>query len=450
MPAEPARAMDVLVTGGSGFIGSHVVDQLLAAGHRPRIFDARPSPHHTPDRVPIVVGDLADLDALDAAMDGCDAVVHLAASADVNEVQQEPVEAEQRNARGTLHVLEAARRRSLERVVYASTIWVYSDTPAETHVEALPLHAPAHLYTATKLAGEHYCHAYGELYGVEHTILRFGIPYGPRARPAAVVPAFVNKALAGEPLTIAGDGSQTRRFVYVEDLANGVVRALAPVAAGKTYNLVGSEDTTIREIAETVRDIIGDVELTFTPGRTGDYAGAPVSGDRAAEDLGWTATTPFREGVREYVAWHREAAAAVPAVSERRIAVGALARRAGIAVAWAAATALLVLGVLTLTPVDSNVDSYDTFTTILVMLTPLVLAGGFAWDRTHARGLRAVLWTGSAACLAVAVLPWPHVIDHLGEGHAIVLLLFALVAALAGLVPERRAPLREWIAGVGG
>ena len=141
----------------------------------------------------------------------------------------DPVEAERRNARGTLHVLEAARRAGVGRVVYASTIWVYSDTPAERHDESLPLHPPAHLYTATKLAGELYCHSYGELYGVEYTILRFGIPYGPRARPAAVVPAFVAKALAGEPLTIAGDGSQSRRFVYVEDLADGVVRALAPV-----------------------------------------------------------------------------------------------------------------------------------------------------------------------------------------------------------------------------
>jgi UDP-glucose 4-epimerase len=448
MPAQPARIMDVLVTGGSGFIGSHVVDQLLAAGHRPRILDTRPSPHHAPDRVPLVLGDLADLDAVTAAMDGCDAVIHLAASADVNDVRQDPVDAEERNARGTLHVLEAARRRAVARVVYASTIWVYSDTPAEIHVESLPLHAPAHLYTATKLAGEHYCHAYGELYGVEHTILRFGIPYGPRARPAAVVPAFVAKALAGEPLTLAGDGSQSRRFVYVEDLAEGVVRALDPVAAGRTYNLVGSEDTTIREIAETVRDIVGDVELTFTPGRSGDYAGAPVSGERAAADLGWTATTPFREGVRRYVEWHREAAAA-PAPPERRFPVGALARRAGLAIAWAAATAVMVLGVLTLAPVDSDFDRYDTFTTLLVMLTPLVLAGGFAWDRGHARGLRAALWTASAACLAVAVLPWPHVIDHLGQGHAIVLLLFALAAALAGLVPARHAPLREWIAGVG-
>src|SRR4051812_15955090 len=305
MPAEPARVMDVLVTGGSGFIGSHVVDQLLAAGHRPRIFDTRPSPHHAPDRVPVVLGDLADLDAVTAAMDGCDAVIHLAASADVNEVRQDPVDAEHRNARGTLHVLEAARRRAVARVVYASTIWVYSDTPAPRHDESAPLHAPAHLYTATKLAGEHYCHAYGELYGVEHTVLRFGIPYGPRARPAAVIPAFVRKALAGEPLKIAGDGLQSRRFVYVEDLADGVVRALVPAAANRTYNLVGSEDVTIREIAEAVRDLVGDVAVEYTPGRTGDFAGAPVSGERARTELGWSATTPFHEGVRRYYDWHR-------------------------------------------------------------------------------------------------------------------------------------------------
>ncbi len=473
--------MSVLVTGGSGFIGSHVVDGLRAAGHRPRIFDVRPSVHHAQDAVPLVRGDLDDLEALTAAMRGCDAVVHLAASADVNEVADMPVDAERRNARGTLHVLEAARRCRVSRVLYASTIWVYSDTPADVHEEDLALHAPAHLYTATKLAGEHYCHAYGELYGVEHTILRFGIPYGPRARPAAVVPAFVTKALAGEPLTIAGDGSQTRRFVYVEDLADGVVRALAPVAANRTYNLVGSQDTTIREIAETVRDILGDVELTFTPGRSGDYAGAPVSGERAAADLGWRATTPFHEGMRRYVEWHRTDAALAPAASAAaavvpspvpagaaavptvaagdsvgavvapapRIAAGALARRAGLAVAWAAVAAAMVLGVLTLAPMDSDLDRYDTFGAILVMLVPLVLAGGFAWDARHGRGLRAALWTASAACLAVAALPWPAAVDRFGHGHAIVLLLFALAAALAGLVPARQAPLREWLGAAG-
>src|SRR3954471_16830690 len=284
----------VLVTGGSGFIGSHVVDQLLATGLRPRIYDLRPTPWHRD--VEVIVGDLGELDRLSDAMRGCSAVIHLAASADVNEVLADPVEAERRNARGTLQVLEAARRTGVPRIVYASTIWAYSDTPAECHDESLPLHPPAHLYTATKLAGELYCHSYGELYGVEHTILRFGIPYGPRARPAAVLPAFTARALAGEPLTIAGDGLQSRRFVYVEDLAEGVVRALAPSAANRTYNLVGETDVTIREVAETIRDVIGDVELEFVPGRAGDFAGAPVSGGRALADLGWQGTKPFAGG----------------------------------------------------------------------------------------------------------------------------------------------------------
>src|SRR3954451_5795991 len=142
------RGLGVLVTGGSGFIGSHVVDRLLAAGHRPRIFDMRPSPYHP--EIECVTADLEDLDALCAALDGCDAVIHLAASADVNEVLADPLEAERRNARGTISVLEAARRAGTGRVVYASTIWAYSDTPAERCEESLALHPPAHLYTATK------------------------------------------------------------------------------------------------------------------------------------------------------------------------------------------------------------------------------------------------------------------------------------------------------------
>src|SRR5204863_555064 len=137
-----------------------------------------------------------------------------------------------------------------------------------------PLRMPAHLYTASKLAGEMYCTSYGELYGVETTILRFGIPYGPRARPAAVVPAFVGKALAGDPLTVAGSGDQSRRFVYVEDLADGVVRALdAPAGANRVYNLAGTETTTILEIAETVRDLVGEAEIEHTPARAGDFGG---------------------------------------------------------------------------------------------------------------------------------------------------------------------------------
>src|SRR5207247_2134460 len=153
------------------------------------------------------------------------------------------------------------------------------------------LRPPAHLYTATKLAGELYCRAYAALYGLQCTILRFGIPYGPRARQAAVVPTFVASALRGEALTIAGTGEQSRRFVYVEDLADGVARALAPVAANRTYNLVGDEDVSVRRIAETVRRVVGDVEVVHVDGRKGDFGGVEVCGARAAAELGWRPST---------------------------------------------------------------------------------------------------------------------------------------------------------------
>jgi UDP-glucose 4-epimerase len=293
----------ILVTGGAGFIGSHVVDRLVAAGHQPRIFDTRESPYPSHDGVEFMRGDLLDPRAVQQAAQGCEAIVHLAASADVGIVAKEPQAAEALNARGTFNVLEAARATGA-RVLYASTIWAYSDVVADEVDEDTNIALPSHFYTATKVAGEMYCRSYQELYGVQTTILRFGIPYGPRARPAAVLPIFVNKALAGEALTIAGDGAQSRRFVYVEDLADGVVAALAPCAAGRVYNLVGNEDVSVREIAESVREAVGPVEIVHTEGRAGDFKGAHVSSLRATRELGWTASTPFREGVQRYVAWH--------------------------------------------------------------------------------------------------------------------------------------------------
>jgi UDP-glucose 4-epimerase len=445
----PARGRTVLVTGGSGFIGSHVVDALRAAGHEPVIYDAR-SPTE-PDHADIaaVRGNLDDLDRLTAAMHNCDAVVHLAAAADVNEVEASPVDAETRNSRGTLHVLEAARECGSVRVLYASTIWVYSDTPAALHDESLPLQPPAHFYSATKLAGELYCRAYQELYGVEFTILRFGIPYGPRARPAAVVPAFVSRALAGERLKIAGDGLQSRRFVYVEDLAEGVVSALAPVAANRTYNLVSEQDTTIREIAETVSQIVGGVEIEHMPGRNGDFAGAPVSADRAATELGWRASTPFGEGVRRYVDWYR-AAADARTRPQARYSPSTLLRRAALALAGAAATAALLLGIVTLAPVEENLGVYDTFTSALIVLLPLVLAGGFEWDVARSRWLRPALWSAACVCLLGAVVPWPDPIHDLTSHHTAVLALVAISAAMAARLPGGRPPLQTWLASVGG
>jgi UDP-glucose 4-epimerase len=228
--------------------------------------------------------------------------VHLAAVSDVNHVVANPDYAELVNAHGTELVLEAARLNSISRVIYASTIWVYGGASGvEPLDEDTALAAPGHLYTATKRAGEMYCHSYAELYDLEPTILRFGIPHGPRARDATLVATFVRQARENLPLTIAGDGLQSRQFVYVEDLAAGIVSALAPSAAGRIYNLVGEERTSVRETAEIVRDVVRDVPLVFVPGRQGDLQSRVIGGERAERELGWRATTSFRDGVRRYV-----------------------------------------------------------------------------------------------------------------------------------------------------
>ena len=296
--------MKVAVTGGAGFIGSHVLDKLAAAGYAPIVLDLIPSPHHSPGTFETAIADITDFTAVCGALRGCDAVVHLAAVADVNDVVADPVRANVVNVGGTQTILEAARTTGVQRVVYGSTVWVYGASPVEGIVdETSPLALPEHLYTATKIAGEMYSLAYGRLFGVESTILRFGIPYGPRARPAAVVPAFVNRALRGEAITIAGDGRQTRQFVYVEDLADGIVAGLRPNAAGRTYNLVGREETSVREIADAVCSLVGEVPIVHVAERPADVHLGLVSGARAADQLGWSATTAFLEGLGKYVDW---------------------------------------------------------------------------------------------------------------------------------------------------
>ena len=296
--------MKVLVTGGSGFIGSHVVDALLARGDQPVILDLAPSPHHAPTSVPAVLGDIADRDTTWRAARGCDAIIHLAAVADVSDVVADPVRADRFNVHGTQMILEAARHCDVPRVVYGSTVWVYGNAPAaEPLDESSPLALPAHFYTATKLAGEMYCRSYSQLYDLEHTILRFGIPYGPRARMAAVVPSFVSRAQQGKALTIAGDGRQTRQFVYVEDLAAGVVAGLEPSGANGIYNLVGDEQTSVRQIADTIREVVSPVPIVHGPERPVDVHIGQISGARAAAELGWRTTTAFVDGVQRYLDW---------------------------------------------------------------------------------------------------------------------------------------------------
>ncbi len=297
--------MKVLVTGGSGFIGSHVVDKLRDKGVSVRVFDMVLPDYR--DDIEFYKGSLLDLDEMRMAITGVDAVFHLGAIADVKDVIQEPHYSEAINVRGVINILEAARLNgNIKRIIYGSTTWVYSEANVQDVDENTPLHSPTHLYTATKLTGEYYCRSYSELYGIGVTILRYGIPYGPRARDGAVIPIFVKKALNGEPLTVAGDGSQFRKFIYVEDLAEGNVLALKSIAKNKTYNLDGIEKITNKQIAEAVQNIIGNVKIEYVPARTGDFSGKEISSELAKSELDWEPRIKFEEGLRRYIIWYKE------------------------------------------------------------------------------------------------------------------------------------------------
>ena len=296
--------MQLAVTGGGGFIGSHVVDRLVRAGHEVRVIDAAPrwrNPAATYCEV-----DLFDEGALGAAVAGCAAVFHLAGASNVNEVAADPVWAVRLNVEGTARVLEAARHHGCGRVILASTVWVYGAARGTGELaEDFPLdmRRAGHVYVSTKLAAELLVHSYKEMYGQEFTILRYGIPYGPRMREELVVARFVQAVLESRPLTIAGTGEQQRNYVYVEDLADAHLRSLAPAAAGQVLALEGGTPVSVREIAETVQELIRPVPVHYAPAREADYQGVSVSNRAAKELLDWSPQTPFVAGVRRYLDW---------------------------------------------------------------------------------------------------------------------------------------------------
>jgi UDP-glucose 4-epimerase len=296
--------MRVAVTGGCGFIGSHVVDHLVRAGHEVRVIDL--SAGWRQSAADYLDADLFDEAALGRALAGCEAVFHLAGAADVNDVAANPVAAVRLNVEGTARVLDAARGQGCGRVLLASTVWVYGATVGEgeqTEDAAVDLRRAGHVYVSTKLAAEMLVHSYREMYGQHFTILRYGIPYGPRMRDVLVVAKFVQAALQGRPLTIAGTGEQQRNYVYVEDLADAHVRALSPAAQDRTLALEGGVPVSVREIADTVRDLVRNVTIEHVPARTADYQGVSVSGGLAKELLDWAPVTPFAEGVHRYLEW---------------------------------------------------------------------------------------------------------------------------------------------------
>lgn len=300
--------LKVLVTGGSGFIGSHVVDALLDAGHHVTVSDHRVRPHR--DDVAFEDVDLLDLSSVLVATRGMDQIFHLGAVSNADYAHRYPVYSTALNVMGTTNVLEAARINGVTRVHFASTVWVYNGAPNGVAAdESVPFHlnGAGHIYTSTKMASEMLCHNYGALYKVPFTVLRYGIPYGPRMRDELLIPTFLRKALAGEPLTVAGEGKQYRKFLYVKDLAAGHVLALRQQAAGQTYNLEGSRPVTVLQVAEGIREIVGDqVRIEFVPERPGDFGGREVSGEKAASELGWRPAVEFEDGLRRTAEWFCE------------------------------------------------------------------------------------------------------------------------------------------------
>ena len=299
--------MKVAVTGGSGFIASHVLDHLMAEGHEVVAIDHRVRPHR--EDVQFEDIDVLNLSALIQATEGCDFIFHLAAVSNVNYAHKYPVYTVDLNINGTANVLEAARLNAVRRVFFASTVWIYTGTRGNGSLtEDEPFHLPdaGHIYTSSKIASEMIIHNYWQLYRQPFTILRYGIPYGPRMREELVIPIFIRKALNGEPIVIQGDGSQYRNYVYIDDLARAHLLAMNKQAENQVYNLEGSRRISITEIACTIDRVLGGgVQIKYVPARPGDYSGKEVSARKIFNELGWEPRVDFEDGMKRTVAWFK-------------------------------------------------------------------------------------------------------------------------------------------------
>ncbi len=307
-----------LVTGGAGFIGSHLVDRLVAEGCAVRVLDDFSSGREanlatSADAVEVVRADLRDGEALARACDDVDVVFHQAAIASVPRSVAEPLLTNAVNLDGTLAVLEAARAAGARRVVFAASSAAYGDDPEMPKRESQParLISP---YALQKYASERYCRLYAELHGLETVALRYFNVYGPRQDPqsdyAAVIPLFVTAALSGDPVRIFGDGDQTRDFVFVADVVEANWRAACqPGVAGALLNVASGRRTSINELAAIVGDCLGrDIDVNYEPPRPGDIRHSWADVSRIEERLGFRPRTDLKEGLALTVEAFRQGA----------------------------------------------------------------------------------------------------------------------------------------------
>jgi UDP-glucose 4-epimerase len=307
-----------LVTGGAGFIGSHIVQELVRRGERLRVLDnfstgRRENIAPFLEHIELVEGDLRDLPTVRRAVEGVDYVLHQAALASVPRSVADPLASNSANVTGTLHLLVAARDAEVKRVVYASSSSAYGDSPTLPKQEDMPT-APKSPYAVSKLAGEHYCRAFTEVYGLETVSLRYFNVFGPRQDPAsqyaAVVPLFITAMLQGEPPTVHGDGLQSRDFTYVANVVHAnLLATTAPGVAGRVFNIACGQRYTLLDLIAILNEIM-DAHVTpvHTDPRSGDVRHSLADVTAAQEALGYRADVDFGEGLRRTVGWYRECA----------------------------------------------------------------------------------------------------------------------------------------------
>ena len=289
----------VAIIGGSGCIGSHTVDLFIDKKIDVTVIDIV-KPHRSD--VKYIECDILDFDRIEKSLDGFTDVFCLAAVSDANENYRHPKNAMNINIQGLNNMLLACVSAGVNRVYFSSTVWVYSACD-DDHVDEstyIPTNNVNHNYTASKLSGEMLIRSYHNMYGLNYTIMRYGIAYGPRSNMDTVVSTFLRRGLSGDDLCVTGDGSSYRNFMYVTDHARANHAAMNDLAENKTINFDGPESVTIQTIAEMVQQASPcDIKIIHNESRAGDYKGKTVCSDFASSKLNWKPAVDFSTGFKK-------------------------------------------------------------------------------------------------------------------------------------------------------